>query len=157
MKRHWRILFVMFDVLVVALVLMPFVRPDSSRSPSPYDQSIQIGMGYDEAIAKMGNPQVETAFWKKADGNVMVFTQSGDRTIASVHISPENAGLAGLSVQQYLAIGSAVLGFVFGQFVLPRNVEGWRSIVLTISVPTLYGLGGAVLSAFARAWFKGLL
>jgi hypothetical protein len=73
-----------------------------------------------------------------------------------VHFSPENAGPAGLSAQQYLAIGSAVLGFVFGLFVLPRNVEGWRSIVLTISVPTLYGLGSAVLSAFARAWLKVL-
>lgn len=157
MKMQWRIPLVICDLLVVTLILLPFVWPDATRSPSPYDQSVQVGMSFDEAIAKLGNPQLQDAFWKKADGNLMVFSDKGDRIISSVHFTPEKMGPAGLSPQQYLAIGIAVLGILLGFLVLPPDVQGWRSIVLTISVPTLYGLGAAGLSAMAWAWLNGLL
>ena len=143
-----------FDLLMVALVLMQFMRPDPTRSPGPYDQSLQIGMSFDEANEKLGKPQLETAFWKKADGNVNVFSYSGDRKVNFVHFSAKTMSLAGLSQQQWWCIAMTMLGILIGLVVLPPAVKGWRSIVLTISVPTLYGLGAAALSAIAWAWFK---
>jgi hypothetical protein len=152
MKMQYRILLVICDLLGIALVLMQFMRPDPTRSPGPYDQSLQIGMSFDDAKEKLGNPQFETAFWKKADGDLSVFC-SGDRKINYVHFSSEKMSLAGLSKQQWWVIGITLLGFLFGLVVLPPGIKGWRSIVLTVSVPTLYGLGAAALSAIACAWF----